>query len=297
MHTARSYLYRRIKWTTDSTLKRFGAEPGRRWRIVVASIILSVIGTAVHSLIIFVSANPYPEWDLLLERWLLWVAYIGAPAFSLWMLYWIRSAGELDRQLQDEIVSLEGAVSDFKGRLRPDIWITPDIHEDVIKGMENSSGYYRAGFSVENRSDKDLISVQIDLIRLDQWFEQVNGPSDFAPYTIFSPPVALEWSPQEQNTSGVLETKIPAGSSRWIGVFEDSPQSGLGCLGVLSANHEVRESLVLIPDRYRFKIRLSAQGIPAIESQCYEVTRWDIFEITPMEPVQLVNPRAVEPTP
>ena len=287
-----SYFSRRMRWTIDSTLNLLGASPDRRWRLTVTPVASGALGTAAHAVTLLISSSASPDWILLIERWALWVAYIAVPTVGPGLFYWAQSASYLDREKQDEISCLRSQLSEFKRRLRPDIWITPKVQKDMIKGLDNSWTHYRAGFSVENRSDCDLVSVRIDFLLLDQWCEFNKGPGSFLPYTVFNLPIALEWSPQEQDSSGVQETKIPAGSSCWIGLFEIDPNSGGQSYFMLSANHGVRGSLMLLPDRYRFKIRLSAEGIPAIESAYYETETWGACEITPDAPAQLLNPRA-----
>ncbi len=252
----RSHLLQRFHWTNELTFKPLGIISGRPWTIIASPVLIYILGTAVHALIILVSSYPNPEWDLLLERWMLVVIYTGVPTIALWsgrwVFYWIRSTVEFDRLNK--------------------VRIAPDIREAFMRDFASNIIPVLAGFSVENTGDRDLAGVQVELIVLENYHEtKINGVkhSGFLEYPVVHLPIVLEWNPQEQPTAGVAETRIPAGTSRWVGLLDNLSNSQVAT--ILSANHEVRSSLLLLPGRYRISLRLSAERMPAVEKTGYEI--------------------------
>lgn len=226
----------------------------------------------------------------------------------------------LDLQRQAEIKSLKDKnkrlsqrIENFEKRLLPNIWITGKSYENALVTREYS-GEMGVGFSVENKSDKALHDVCIELVKIEEGFltkdtyiqfanEDGRGRlEDRATYidrkelgtADINLPIMLEWSPQQQHRQGVSSTTIPAGTERLIGLFSSQT--------ILAADYQVRGYLgVSSMIVYKIAIRLSAREIPAITSVDYVVSRINkseflvaerniSYEVFPAGPIQLVNP-------
>ena len=233
-----------------------------------------------------------------------------------------KDASDLERQRQTETETLRDknerlrqSVENFEKRLRPNIWITGKSYENALVTREYL-GEMGVGFSVENKSDKALHDVCVELVKIEEGFLTKDSYIQFANEggrgriedratyvdrkelgeADINLPIMLEWSPQQQHRQGVSSTTIPAGTERVIGLFSSQT--------ILTADYQVRGYLsVSSMFVYRIAIRLSARGIPAITSADYVISRInksefavadrDIrYEVFPAGPVQLVSPCA-----
>ncbi len=276
-----------------------------RWVIdtIAVPIVMAVI-TLIHTLID--PGEPFAESPVWFQQLGAWnVVHLILAAFLVFIMQvifqWsVRAPGHLDQQrqshiqsLKDKVELLNNRIDVFEKRLRPNIWITGKPYGGTVV-IDSLRREVSVGFAVENKSDDDLYDVKVELAKI-EWSQ--TGQSDYicCDTTVgIHLPVALEWRPDEQESEGVSSTAIPAGASRWIGLFSERT--------VLSANHNIRsDSLDSLSFDYKVLIRLSARGIPAIKSPDYEICRvnrgcaFDVrnipYEVTPKAPYQLANPQ------
>ncbi len=279
------YWRRRLRWANSSTLTLPRKWSWMRWVIDLAALpIIFFVLTQMHAYIMRGSAGLFSDWPVQFQElgaWNIFYTIIsGLIVFAgQWMFNWIRIPGKLDQHLRDEIER-------FRGRLRPNIWITGIAREnrrDIdFLGQDGMS----VGFVIANKSDSDMYDVMVELVKLEtasfvshtehgvaisNFGEE--GDCEWDSFQYVDLPILLEWRPQSQVSEGVSVTDIPAGSSREIGLFYGDQ--------ILAANHGIWDSCRIASHSFihRVAFRGSARMIRTITSQDYAVSREGSGEI------------------